>query len=133
PHKRREHRTTSALPFQPLLIGIFWPSIALVLPSESGPTIAAFSGDGAQLMEVEGGQERQEVQSLAATLAKEDVERFYALAQRGQDLNPDEALELARMLAPIYNGTAEDELPTVDSAPSAEQLMSLWQKIASMA
>ncbi len=117
---QREHKLTSSRPFQPLLIGIFWPSIALVSP-------------GAQLTDVEVGQERQEIQSLAAALPKEDVERFYALAQRGQDLNSDEALELARMLAPIYNGTAEDELPTVDSAPSTGQLMSLWQKIASMA
>src|SRR3989442_14502276 len=130
---RREHGLAYSRPFQPLLIGIFWPSIALLLPSESGPAIAAFSGDGAQLMDVEVGQERQEIQSLAAALPKEDVERFYALVQRGKDLNSDEALELARMLAPIYNSTAEDELPTVDSAPSAEQLMTLWQKIASMA
>lgn len=130
---QREHGLTYSRPFRPLLIGIFWPSIALVSPSESGPAIAAFSGDSTQLMDVEVGQERQEIQSLAANLAKEDVERFYALAQRGQDLNSDEAMELARMLSPIYNSTAEDELPTVDSAPSTEQLMSLWQKIASMA
>ena len=117
---QRDHNLTYSSPFRLLMIGIFWPSIALVSPSEEGPLIAAFSGDGTQPMEAGAAQEHLEIQSLAANLAKEDVEQFYALAQREQDLNADDAMELARMLSPIFNGTVEDELPTIDSALSAE-------------
>lgn len=129
---QREHGLHSSRPFLPLLVGIFWPSLALVLPSERGPAFAAFSGDDQQLRDEEVELERQEIQSLAATLRKEDVERFYALVQREGNLNQDEALELARMLAPLYNVPTEDELPTIESTPSTNQLVSLWQKTASM-
>jgi hypothetical protein len=115
-------------PFRPLMIGIFWPSIALVSPSENAPAIA---GTDPQLTDMQIASNLREVQSIAAAIAKNDVERFYALAQRGTDLKPDEALELARIMAPIYN-VSSDELPDKGPAPSPEETVKMWQTIARM-
>ncbi|HEY6411243.1 MAG TPA: hypothetical protein VIY29_27605, partial [Ktedonobacteraceae bacterium] len=125
---RHDHGLTYGRPFRPLMIGIFWPSIALLMPSENAP---AFAGNLPQLTDMQVALNLQEVQSLATAIAKEDVERFYALAQRGQDLKPDEALELARIMAPIYHASS-DELPDKGPAPSPADIVKMWQTIARM-
>lgn len=125
-HMRHDYGLTYPRPFRPLLIGVFWPSIAL--PNESGPTFAGFAVDDPQLVGTAVDPNQQAVQSLATLLSKDGAERLKALAQREQDLSQDEALELARLLAPIYI-VAGDELPTKDSAPIAGELVALWQKI----
>ena len=125
-HMYRDYGLTYPRPFWPLLIGVFWPSIAL--PDESGPAFAGFAVDDPPSMGTVVDPDQQAVQLLTAMLSKNDVERLKALVQRGQDLSPDEALELARLLAPIYN-VAGDELPTRDPAPTAGELVALWKKI----
>ena len=125
-HMHREYRLTYPRPFRPLLIGVFWPSIAL--PDESGPAFAGFAVDNPQLAGTVVDPDQQAVQLLATMLSKDDAGRLKALEQRGQDLSRDEALELARLLAPIYN-VAGDELPTSDPAPTDRELVALWEKI----
>lgn len=124
---RHDHGLTYQRPFQPLLIGIFWPSIILVSPQDSAPAFAGGTSDA--LMDTAVALEQQAVRSLAEIVDDANVERFYVLAQKESGLNRDEALELARMLAPLYN-IAEDEIPAKDAAPpiSAEELVELWEK-----
>ena len=126
---RQDHKLMYPRLFQPLLVGIFWPSVALVLPWEKGPEFAALPTDDPQYIYAEVGQERQEIQSLAATLAKDDLKRFYALAQREADLSENELTELARILAPFYS-MIDNELPIKDPPPSLDELIELWQAIA---
>src|SRR5205814_9900372 len=40
----RSNRLEQPLPYKPLLVGVYWPSIDLLLPWEEAPQIAAGSG-----------------------------------------------------------------------------------------
>src|SRR5260221_7686713 len=123
---RRQHGVSYSHPYQPLLVGIFWPSVALVMPWESAPAIAGLPADDPKLTDLHIAQERQEVQSIASALAAEDVERFYVLSQRQQGLSQDEALELAKILSPFYL-VSNDDLPVTGAAPSPEDIVKLWR------
>jgi pimeloyl-ACP methyl ester carboxylesterase len=109
----------------PLFVGVFWPSTALVLPQERGPAFAGIPSERPKQEDFEIAQEREEVQSLAQSIAAQDLENFYTLAQRPENITRDEALELARILRPIYR-TSYDDLSSVDSAPTAEDLVDVW-------
>jgi pimeloyl-ACP methyl ester carboxylesterase len=105
--------------YAPLLVGIFWPSAVLVADDEQGPQIAG--GDAATDAAV--ADERAAVAEIAERLPAGSVERFYELAQR-EALTADEALELARILLPIYKD-GESELSS--GAPTAEELVAGWR------
>ncbi len=69
---RRTHALTFTQPYRPLLVGIFWPSTALVFgEGEAGPEIAA--GDPGAI-DVAVAAERQAVGDVAEQLADVDVE-----------------------------------------------------------
>jgi hypothetical protein len=106
--------------YNPLFIGVFWPSIALVMPWKVAPQIAGPTTTS---------EEEQAIQEIASELNEDDVERFYELAKRKTTLNSDEALELARIMAPLYNAS-HDELDMTTDTPSAEELLRTWQAIA---
>ena len=121
------HRLTYRRPFRPLLIGVFWPSISLVLPWEQGPTFAPFSPSEPHPMSDQSGQVLREIEEIAAAIDDEDTSRrFYSLALSEKDLSRDEALELAEILVPFYN-RVEDELPSQDPSPAASDLVDLWR------
>jgi hypothetical protein len=107
--------------FRPLLIGIFWPSTALVLPWEAGPKFAADADDQDQQVELE----RSEVSTVAEALDPATVERFYDLVQQGA-LPEAESRELAEIVAPIYASRA-DELAGAEAAPSADEILEVWR------
>lgn len=122
---RKQHGLSYPRSFQPLLVGIFWPSVALVMPWESAPAIAGLSDVDPQLTDLRVAQERHEVQSIASAIANEDVERFYTLAQQ-RGLSQDEALELAKILSPFYL-VSSDDLPITTAPPSSEEIVKLWR------
>jgi hypothetical protein len=126
---RRDHGLTYSRTFRPLLIGVIWPSTALVMPWEEGPQFAA----GGVQADAEIGQERREIQEIAALLAPGDVDRFYALAQRGADLDRADARQLARMLLPLYDSATDQELPSATGSLSPAELVDLWQAAATSA
>jgi pimeloyl-ACP methyl ester carboxylesterase len=105
--------------YRPLLVGVFWPSAVLVRDDEGGPVIAA---GGPAEVDARVGEERAALREIAARLDADRVERFYDLSQR-DTLTRDEALELARILQPIY-AEGESELST--SAPTPEQMVAAW-------
>jgi len=88
---RKSRNLTYPRPFRPLLIGIIWPSTALVLPWEQGPQFAAAPANGAARTDAEVAQERREIQALAEQVAPESRDRFYELTQRASDLTQEEA------------------------------------------
>ncbi|HRA66816.1 MAG TPA: hypothetical protein PL187_12395, partial [Caldilinea sp.] len=107
-----------ALPssFRPLLVGIHWPSAALTFGDEAGPAMAAALGEERdQVIAVEADR----IRDLAEALPAEDAVRFYALLQQ-ERLTAAEALELARLAAPLY-AAADDEAPASE-APEDEPL-----------
>jgi hypothetical protein len=109
--------------YKPLLVGIFWPSTALVFTEqEKGPQIAA----GEPAAEDEAiAEERREVHELAETLNARQAADFYELAQKSK-LTESEARRLAEIAAVIY-GTADDELG-LDTAVSADELLEIWKQ-----
>jgi hypothetical protein len=105
--------------YTPLLIGVFWPSAVLVAEDEEAPRIAGSVG----AMDTAVAEERNAVAEIAARLPDRSVERFYELSQR-EALFADEALELARILQPIYQN-GEDELSS--AAPTPEEMVAGWR------
>jgi pimeloyl-ACP methyl ester carboxylesterase len=121
---RREHQLPAPPSYKPLLVGVFWPSTALVFGEpETGPTIAG--GDPAA-EDARVAEERAEVRELAEALPDDKIERFYALSQSAE-LDEYEALELAGMLHGIAS-TGNDELGVSDG-PSTEEIVKVWREI----
>jgi len=105
--------------YHPLLVGVIWPSTALVLPWEEAPDFAADATVAEDL---------NAVREIAADLPDENVTRFYELSQRGQDLTPDEAKEMASLLVPLYQ-RADDEAGqrVADAISTTEELVQIWR------
>jgi hypothetical protein len=106
--------------YRPVLVGVFWPSAVLVRDDEQGPVIAA--GGPAAATDAAVAEERTALREIAARLPVGQVERFYDLSQR-ETLTREEALELARMLRPIY-AAGETELST--AGPTPEEMVTAW-------
>jgi len=105
--------------YLPVLVGVFWPSVALVAPWERGPGIAAEGvGDDCAVAE-----ERAEIEEVAAVVPADRRPRFYELAQRSDGLSGADAAEFAALLSPAFSGS--DELRTVESTP-ADDVLEIW-------
>ncbi len=120
----RDLRQEQGLPlppgYKPLLIGIFWPSAALVFGrDERGPGFAAATPsdiDAAVAME------RQEVAELAAELEPGQAEVFYELAQK-ESLSEDQARQMAEIALGLRG--EDDELGATDDI-TADDLLEIW-------
>jgi hypothetical protein len=115
-------------PFRPLLIGIHWPSAALTFGDEEGPIMAAApdaAPDAARDQAV--ATEADRLRDLAAALPAQGAARFYALLQQEQ-ITAAEALELARLAAPLYTAP-DDELPG-DATLTPEAVAAAWAQLA---
>jgi len=113
-------------PYRPILVGITWPSTDLVLPSEQGPAMAG-AGDAQRDPEV--GAEQEALAEIADDLSDQEAARFYELVGRDR-LTEAEALELARILAPLYARAEDAPEDGQDQAHDPEQLVELWKRAA---
>jgi hypothetical protein len=121
---RGDHPLPGAQDFDPILIGVFWPSAVLVTEEEEGPVIAAGGADDAAVP-----ADLAELATVARAVSRGDRERFYELAQL-PELSGDEAQELAAILTPVWSdGPADDELGPVTEAVSAHELVDVWEEI----
>ena len=112
--------------YRPVLVGVFWPSTALVAPWEAGPGIAAGSEPG--VSQVSGTpQDFAEMNVLADNLSTADAERFYELAQ-SDHLDKAGAAELAAILAPTL-GIEDDELEQQAAPPTRDELLEVWASL----
>jgi hypothetical protein len=116
--RKRFHLTTPD-GYKPLLVGIYWPSTVLVTESEKGPEILADQPDSGAIAE-----ERRRISELAAEVAPDKRERFYALVQKPQ-LGPDESRELAGLLSGVYCD-ADNELPDSAGTPNEDEIVERW-------
>ena len=119
---REKHRLALPGPYRPLLLGVTWPSTALVFRSEDNPGIAAAVGEDSLDGVVD--QERREVAELAADLDAPHVEEFHALVQGKELLDEAEARRLATLLTPLCAGEGEDDL----GSEAVEDLLEVWRR-----
>lgn len=128
---RLENSLTYVEPHRPLLVGIFWPSTALVAPWESAPKFAAAPVDNATRDEAVGESQR-ELEELATLIAPEQRTRFYELLQGDQQLSSSEERELAEILSPAWSklqsNVAGDLNAPASISPNA--LLELWHASA---
>lgn len=118
---RRQHHLPLPANYRPLLVGIFWPSTALVFgEGEQGPQIAA--ADPA-VVDARIAEERREIAELAAELPAEKAGRFYELTQKSA-LTETEALELAGIAKVFYHD--KDEELQLQSPITAREIVTLW-------
>lgn len=97
--------------FDPLFVGVFWPSIWLSF--DNGPDIASASAEGPSKAaqadaEVADALAAELVPKLAAAGASASLERVRELLAQAR-LNDGEARELATLLAPAFGSITDDE------------------------
>ncbi len=109
------HGLRVAEDYHPLLIGIFWPSVILVMPKERAPRIAA-AVDDAELAE------------LASALPPEARARLTELLG-SSSLDLDQARALAEVVVPLF-AVDEDDAPESLSPPTPDELLASWRKLA---
>jgi hypothetical protein len=108
--------------YRPLLVGIFWPSTALVFgEDEEGPQIAAGDPDATDRAVA---AERDTIREIASQLPDRDVERFYELTQKDA-LTDAEARELAAIVHPLY--AAADNEVRDEPAPTPDEIVAVWR------
>jgi hypothetical protein len=120
-------RRARALPrpagYKPLLVGIFWPSTALVFTEkEKGPQIAAGQP---QAVDEAVAEERLELEELAEELDAAQAAELYELTQKTR-LTADEAWRLAE-IATVFFSTKDDELG-LDTTVTADELLEIWRQ-----
>lgn len=113
--------------YKPLLVGIIWPSTALVSEDDEAPKFAATAPPEERAVAVD--NEMFAISELAGELREADVERFFGLAGQDRPLTHDEALEFARILLPIFQREAVDQ-EGIRSAVTPEKLVKAWEQVS---
>ena len=117
--------------YHPVLVGVFWPSEALVPEDRQAPAIAAEPGLTPEAL-AEAAAARAELDAVADRLAPGDRARFYELADSPAGLSGDEIGELAALVAPALAGPP-DELGDPGAAPSPDELRAIGEKLPAAA
>src|SRR5579871_6067425 len=128
---RIQHNLAAPLGYKPLLVGVIWPSTALVLPWEVAPDFAA-GGLSEEPEDEAVADERRAIRELAGDLPESTLRRFYTLSQRASGLDPEEAAEFVSLLAPLYR-QGEEELGRREVPITPGELSTLWRNIAAQA
>lgn len=117
--QRRERGDPLPDPYRPLLVGVFWPSTALVFgEAERGPAMAGGAAD-ADL--------RAAAEDLAEDLSDAERDRFLVLTAKDR-LDADEARELAEIAREFY--AVGDEFGD-EAVPTAAEVLTTWAEDAS--
>jgi len=115
----RSQGLRSPSPCRPLLVGIYWPSVDLILPWETAPRIAGAPG-GAVSDEID-----WVVRDTQQSLDRKRRERFQDLAA-ARELPEAQARELAELLARVCGD--DHELQT-RPPPDADEMMWTWSQL----
>jgi len=109
-----------------VLVGIFWPSTALVMPWERGPDFAADAGT----LDAEVAETRRDIDELAADVHEDNRDEYYRLVQRDK-LSETEGRRLAEILSRAFAGyaAADADLVGGKTERSAEDLLDAWSQI----
>ena len=111
---RRHQWNPPTRPFAPVLVGVIWPSAALVAPWETGADIAAAADLDPDIV------------TLADELAPEERDAFLQIMS-----NPsaEDIATLAELLAPIVRAGAEEIGPSEESV-GPDELLEAWHAIS---
>jgi hypothetical protein len=122
------HGSAAANPRSSVLVGVFWPSTALVLPWEDAPDFAA-AGDG-ERMDREVAEGRRDVEALAPDVDPHALDEFFALAQSDR-LSDAQARRLAEILAAAARrySRADGDLGEGCAGLDTEDLLEAWKGI----
>ncbi len=116
--------------YKPLLVGIFWPSTALVFGKAKGPGFAAAGEDEDADSSIGAGL--AELDEIASELASDgQVEEFHALAQQ-ERLDPAQARRLAQLLVSLMGEQSDpfaDPVSDGEGAMDAEAFLDAWQSL----
>jgi hypothetical protein len=104
--------------YQPLLVGVFWPSVILVAPGERAPAIA-------------GGDQDPDLDELTAALPEKRAARLAELVSDDEPLDLAEARELAEIAASLYAGGDDEGVEVKPSPPTPDELLAAWRPVAS--
>lgn len=108
--------------FNPLFIGVIWPSTWLVL--DNGPAIAAAHvAAGSPQMEA---TVEDMVERLAVAGTATGLERFYALLEKKR-LSGAEAAEFAALVAPAFATVKDEETGGVERKTDAQSVLDMLQ------
>lgn len=124
---RRDNNLPMPENYKPLLIGIFWPSTALVFTeNEIGPDIAATD---TTVMDEMIGEKQSVIRELADEIKNDDdASDFYELIQKDA-LTKEEAIKLAEITKVFYQN-GDDELQ-FNEPFSNDEILSIWESSAS--
>src|SRR5262249_40284322 len=115
---------------RPLLAGVFWPSTALTTSGGRGPAIPRPHGRGAGAPRHGGaGGVWCAGGGVAGGVPWRDGAWVEAIVRRPQPLGPAEALQLARLLLPLYT-RGDDETALAAGADTPEEVVRIWQEAA---
>ena len=113
--------------YKPLVVGIFWPSTALVFGEEKGPQFAGGPlAAGAEGDDEAVGAELAAIGEIAEELDPGDRERFYDLASRAE-LDGDQTQELAELMLPLYRDADDPDEEVLEL--DAGELAKLWSQL----
>jgi len=120
--------------FRPMMIGVFWPSLALPRDDDLGPSGVQYpSGRGEKSLSINTGagegvsdDYQQERRDAASLLEGEPQQRFFALTEKSR-VSLEEAYELAELIAPILSRDQDAELAPEGGAITAASLLESWR------
>jgi len=104
---------------KPMMVGIGWPSAALVWPSERTPGMAT-TVPGDELAEIEA-----DIDMLSADLSVTDAASLRTLLSGKEALTEDEVDAFASLISPNFNESAWDE--TDDPATDTDTLATMFK------
>ena len=123
---REDFALTVSRAYRPLLVGVFWPSTALVMPWERAPKFAGAPAG----VDADTDAWRRELEDLAEDVDDADREAFYTLAQ-GENLTQAEAEYLAAIISKAAErfDQADGEVAGAGGVPSPAELLARARRI----
>jgi hypothetical protein len=121
-----QHHLTYPTQHRSVLVGIFWPSTALVMPWEKGPDFAAEAGT----LDDEVAENCRDVDEIAADIAVRDRAEFYRLTQL-ESLSGADARRLAQIVSRTMNAyvDADADVGGAVARRSPKDLLDAWSRV----
>jgi pimeloyl-ACP methyl ester carboxylesterase len=111
--------------YRPLLVGLIWPSTALLAPGEEPPRLASI-GPG---FAVATPTTALEAAALASEMTPDDAARLSALAAQTGPLDGADSVALARLLTPLLDAHASGDLENTAPPADAGSLLLHWSSV----
>lgn len=109
-------------PYDPVLLGVVWPSTSFVLPWESGPQIAAADPEGPAATE------REEMLALVSSALDPGAAGDLAELVDGRTaLDPQDARRAVELVLPALGAGADND--TGAPRPSVDELLATWAQL----